>query len=589
MLRRARVRSSAPGVARAATAGLLGVALAAGSVVAARPSASPAPSVAAVAGSPGATSLGDPFYPSLGNGGYDTLDLVLTVTWSRPDAAHPDGPASVEEALYAVATQDLSAFSLDIAPASVTVKDLAVDGQPAAHRVDAAARKLLVTPATPIPAGTAFRVDVTADVVPGPVPRTGEDGTFVRPGEDEADVRTREGRGLIADGAGGVLLAAQPNGAHTLVPLNDTPGDKAATRITLIAPPGMLGIATGELQRLSTAADGTVTTTWVSREPVASHVLSLGIGEVVLRSVIGGDGVTYRSAIPTDVEPVADPVLQQVPGIVDWLAEAIGTPYPFPTFGLLAYAGEPTRAILEGQSLVLLPASLLLPIGDRCRALGTIAHEAAHQWFGDRAGIGRWDEKWLSEGHATYWQWRWMAANGCLPAPVPARAPSSGGAASPDPSAAPDADAAFLARVRRAYEAGAAIRASLGAPSAIDDPASAYTPAIYDQGALALEALRQEVGDATFGRIERRLLTRFADEPMTTDGFIRVASRVAGRDLGPFLEAWLRGPVLPPMPGHPGWTSEAPPTAPPAAPPSPAASPIPGTSPVPVAVRPASG
>ena len=127
--------------------------------------------------------------------------------------------------------------------------------------------------------------------------------------------------------------------------------------------------------------------------------------------------------------------------------------------------------------------------------------------------------------------------------------------------------------MRRAYREAAAIRARYGAPSAITDPAAAYTPAIYDQGALVLEALRREVGDRTFLAIERALLRRFADRPLTTDGFVRTASRVAGRDLGPFLEAWLRASEVPPMPGRPRWRTAAPASPPPA--PSPDASALP--------------
>lgn len=105
---------------------------------------------------------------------------------------------------------------------------------------------------------------------------------------------------------------------------------------------------------------------------MASHVVSLGVGEYVLRSGPVVEGMTYRSAVPVDVDPIADTILAELPDAIAWLEMAIRDALPVSeTFGLLAYAGRPTTAILEGQTLVLIPASAFSPLGDRCRILGT--------------------------------------------------------------------------------------------------------------------------------------------------------------------------------------------------------------------------
>jgi aminopeptidase N len=132
--------------------------------------------------------------------------------------------------------------------------------------------------------------------------------------------------------------------------------------------------------------------------------------------------------------------------------------------------------------------------------------------------------------------------------------------------------------MRRAYEAAGVVRSVNGPPAAPRTPADAYTPAIYDQGALALEALRREIGPKAFARFERALSRRGAGGSLSTDELIDVASRVAKRDLRPFLEAWLRGDGVPPMPGHPEWTTDVPavtPSVPPSAPGSAVPSPVP--------------
>ena len=117
--------------------------------------------------------------------------------------------------------------------------------------------------------------------------------------------------------------------------------------------------------------------------------------------------------------------------------------------------------------------------------------------------------------------------------------------------------------MRLIYGVSQAARDKGGPPDDPRGPEHAYDSTVYDQGALALFALRELVGPATYQDIERRWLDRFGNASASTDDFIATASEVHGKDLRPFLEAWLRGSTVPPMPGHADWSS-APPTARPA-------------------------
>ena len=85
-----------------------------------------------------------------------------------------------------------------------------------------------------------------------------------------------------------------------------------------------------------------------------------------------------------------------------------------------------------------------------------------------------------------------------------------------------------------------------------------FNPNVYGGGATVLYALRQVVGDRTFYEIERRWVRRYEGESASTDEFIALASRVAHRNLGPFLRDWLYGSKTPAMPGHPDWTVNPP-------------------------------
>lgn len=93
----------------------------------------------------------------------------------------------------------------------------------------------------------------------------------------------------------------------------------------------------------------------------------------------------------------------------------------------------------------------------------------------------------------------------------------------------------------------------VGAPLS-GDVNQLFSRQVYYGGALALYALRQRVGDATFRQIERAWVSRYRDGVASTADFIALASRVSGQDLGRFLNRWIYGTTTPPMPGHPDWT-----------------------------------
>jgi aminopeptidase N len=237
--------------------------------------------------------------------------------------------------------------------------------------------------------------------------------------------------------------------------------------------------------------------------------------------------------VPAALAPIGGYRLEGLGEAVAWLEAELGLPFPFGSIGVQLVAPGATDAVLEGQTLILADATMLDPRLPRCEWQALLVHEVAHQWFGDSVSIAAWDEKWLSEGHATWYEHRWAAESGCDPLGFDGR----------------------MALIDRRAQA---TRDAGGPPARPRTPADAYDATIYDQGALALEALRREVGDVTFRAIEAAWLDRYADASASTDQFVELASEVAGRDLGPFLDAWLRGDEVPSLPGDPDATPSPP-------------------------------
>jgi aminopeptidase N len=172
----------------------------------------------------------------------------------------------------------------------------------------------------------------------------------------------------------------------------------------------------------------------------------------------------------------------------------------------------------------------------------TMLHELSHMWFGDSVAPYEWSDVWLNEGHATWYEWTWGAEKGFLGEDT--------GTGTND----------LTEVMRLVYGIEDQLRAEHGPPGQplSGDPYDVFNINVYWGGALVLFALREEIGTPAFEQLERAWVRKYRDGVATTADFIALASRIAGRDLGPFLHAWLYDPTTPPMPNHPDWTTQAP-------------------------------
>ncbi|HEY7274181.1 MAG TPA: M1 family aminopeptidase [Actinoplanes sp.] len=218
--------------------------------------------------------------------------------------------------------------------------------------------------------------------------------------------------------------------------------------------------------------------------------------------------------------------------------------YPFENYGSLVidanlgFALETQTLSLYDTGLFGAPAFILDPI---------MAHELAHQWFGDSVAPWSWSDVWQNEGHATWYELLYADETGVFE----------------QFTGQPNREAYF----KEVYSYGDQFRAAYGP---VARPASSATiwdvfnPNVYDGGALVLYALQQKIGTAKFQQLERAWVRKYRGKSASTHDFIALASRIAHRDLRGFLTAWLYGTRTPPMPGHPDWTV-SPPAAPAAA------------------------
>jgi aminopeptidase N len=453
------------------------------------PSAAPRPTLDPdLVGEPG---LGDPYFPDMGNGGYDvrhyTLDLDVDMERNRLEAI---------ATLEATATEPLGRFNLDFA--GFDIGSLTVNGAAAGFERDGG--ELSVTPAQPLSAGDEFTAVVEYSGTPG---------EGLPPDVPEYSV----GWTYYGDG---VFVAGEPGGSSGWYPVNEHPLDKAAYTFRITVPAPFEAAANGVL--VETIRDnGRTTYVWQMDEPMASYLATIGIAEFDERTVESAGGVPVRNyfgqGVPRDSVEAFDPL----PDMIDYYASLFG-PYPFDAYGVVVHDLSLGFA-LETQTLSVFGRSFV----DE----DVVAHELAHQWFGDSVSLAGWQHIWLNEGFAMYASTLWQEhAEG--------------------PAAAADTMTFMYGDMANTYSEvnGARNPVIVGDPG----PERLFDWSIYARGALTLHALRARVGDEVFFKILQAYYQRFRDSNASTDDFIAVAEEASGEELGDFFEAWLFRVELPDIP-----------------------------------------
>ncbi len=433
-------------------------------------------------------SAGDPYYPTLGNGGYDVAGYDVTMV---VDPATNDIDATV--VITATATDDLTEFNLDFR--GFEIETLTVDGE--ASTFARSEPELVIFPAAPLATGAEFVVQVDYGGIPTPVFSAAAPGDL----------------GWV-DNLAGSYIVNEPDGAEGWIPNNNHPTDKALFEFHITVPNDFQVAANGILAGPEDLGDGTSRWDFVAETEMATYLASISIGSFELQD--GGttpDGVVIRNYFPPRLTEEATFDFGRTDQMLEVFGELFG-PYPFASYGSVVI-DESLGFAMENQTLSLYGSDLV----DGLRTWEWVsAHELTHQWFGDWVSPGRWQDIWLNEGFATYGEhlWREFGPEGV------------------DTFATYDSEWPFE-------------KDFYGPPG---DPGSnnIFGGEVYIRGGATLHALRITLGDDAFFAGIRTYVERFGGGTATTPDFIAVMEEAGDQDLDSFFDAWLYDLDAPDLP-----------------------------------------
>lgn len=200
-----------------------------------------------------------------------------------------------------------------------------------------------------------------------------------------------------------------PDRVHHWIPSLDHPSAKATVRFTVTAPERNLVVANGAFDKVETTASGTRTWSYSERSPIPPYCMIIAVGQFALIKPDGPTVTPLSYYVPQADRDFALRGFAPANPSLKLFSETIA-PYPYEKLALIVGATrfggmENSSAIVFGSNLFD-PRSNSDPVSSvfnlRPGLVSLIAHEVAHQWFGDSVTESTWADIWLSEGFATY-------------------------------------------------------------------------------------------------------------------------------------------------------------------------------------------
>lgn len=445
-----------------------------------------------------------------------TGQLPRTVTPILYDIrVDPDAQAKSftgRETITVRVSPDTRAITLNAADLKIT--RATIDGQPVRHRLDAATQQITLLAARPLKAGLhklgfawSGRINDTAA------------GFFA------IDYKNQ-------DGSPARMLATQfeaPD-ARRFAPMFDEPAFKAKFRLAAVAPANQLAYSNmpASVTRL---ADGRKLYSFAETPVMSSYLLFLGMGDVERKTVMAGKteiGIITRRGVVDQ----GDYALASAKRLLAYYDDYFGQPYPLPKLDMIAAPGssqffgamENWGAIFYFEPTVLYDSKRATVSGKQ-NIFITVAHEIAHQWFGNLVTMRWWDDLWLNEGFAS---WMENKASADLNPEWFAR----------ETAVSQDREGAMAA------DSTAATHPIIRKVETVDQIGEAFDGITYQKGQAVIGMIESTLGADPFREGIRRYMAKYKHANTVTDQLWTELSAASGRPVASFAHDFtLQGGV----------------------------------------------
>ena len=307
-----------------------------------------------------------------------------------------------------------------------------------------------------------------------------------------------------------------PNRAHFWLPVEDHPSDKASVSWTIDVPRTWKAVANGRFVDTTRLSSGRLR--WRYNEPdrIPAYTFVIGAGVMAVTPLVTTTGVPQSIwTFPEDSAFAVNGPFKRVNEIVETFSRYIG-PYSYPK---LAHVESSTRfGGMENSGAIFYTER---GYANRSMREPVVAHETAHQWFGDAVTERDWHHLWLSEGFATYFASLYYELIG--------------------------EDSTF--RKRMADAKHEYLTSDVVDRPILDFAETNYMRLLnannYPKGGWVLHMLRRTIGDSAFHRGIRDYYATYRDSTALSEDFREVMERASGQDLGWFFDQWLTQPGYP--------------------------------------------
>lgn len=321
--------------------------------------------------------------------------------------------------------------------------------------------------------------------------------------------------------------------ARRAFPCFDEPSFKIPWQLTLRVKASDTALSNTPVIEEKAGADGWKTVRFAETKPLPSYLVAFAVGpfEVLDAGRAGKNKTPIRFAVPRGRGADAKYSMSAAGKILDLLEEAFGVPYPYEKLDYVIIPQLASFGAMENAGLITSGArGMLAKPGEdtplqRQHSAVLIAHEAAHQWFGDLVTMAFWDDIWLNEGFAT-----WMEEK------IATRF---------EPSWSTDLSSMNEVAWAKGQDGLLSSRKIRQEVASNDDILNSFDGITYQKGGATLAMFEAWVGPEAFQKGVRLYLERFSHKNATSNDFLTALGEGSGKDIKAAFSTFLDQPGIP--------------------------------------------